>query len=145
MIHFNLKEVLRKSFSTTMLYHEEYDKLVELFDVLPISLPENPPSSPLPPQLDFAFAADEGPWPAFNKAMHAAFGEKDKGLKIQERGNGLKQTASLIRWCLLELEKKNDIGSAELVLLWISELSKAAKAAGMAKADDGTSISAQCY
>ncbi|KIJ27296.1 hypothetical protein M422DRAFT_271550 [Sphaerobolus stellatus SS14] len=104
--------------------------LSELFEMLPISLPEAPLDSKLPPRLDFDFASEEGAWPAFNKAMHAAFGDKSKGLKIRERGKALAETISLIHWCLKELETKEQMQSVELVLMWVTSLSEAARAAG---------------
>ncbi|KIJ40150.1 hypothetical protein M422DRAFT_256979 [Sphaerobolus stellatus SS14] len=70
----------------TMLLQVEYDALATAFNSISLSLPESPPGSRLPLAIDIEFAQEEGTWPAFNKAMHAAFGDKSKGLKIEERG-----------------------------------------------------------
>ncbi|KIJ42785.1 hypothetical protein M422DRAFT_253872 [Sphaerobolus stellatus SS14] len=50
----------------------------------------------LPPAIDIEFAQEEGAWPTFNKAMHAVFGDKSKGLKIEECGKGLEDTLKTI-------------------------------------------------
>ena len=111
-----------------MLLQEEYNALATAFNSVSSSLSDSPPLSKLPPTIDIEFAQDEGAWPAFNKAMHAAFGDKSKGLKIEERGKGLEGTLKTIRWCLKTLEKANDRGSIELVKLWITALNNAADA-----------------
>ncbi|HEV7736034.1 MAG TPA: hypothetical protein VGO47_01505 [Chlamydiales bacterium] len=105
------------------------EALCKLFEALPQSLPESPPASRLPPCADPEFAAEEGVWPAYNKAMHAAFGDKDKGLQINERGPGLMQTLKLSEWCLDELERTKNTNEIGLVGLWIDALQVAAKAA----------------
>ena len=79
-----------------MLLQAEYDCLVKLFGSLPHNLPEAPSNSKLPPLIDLDFFGDEGAWPAFNKAMHAAFGDKSKGLTITEHGKGLDATLKVI-------------------------------------------------
>lgn len=98
------------------------------FSSVSLSLPENPPGSKLPPTIDQEFVQDEGVWPAFNKAMHAAFGEKSNGLKIEECGNRLTGTLKVIQWCLKGLEKMGDRGSSQLVAIWLEELKNAADA-----------------
>ena len=112
------------------LYGEACESLTNLFNTLPPILPLNPPNSLLPPMIDPIFAKEEGAWPAFNKAMHAAFGDKSKGIRITERGDGLTHTMAVIRCMLQELDKDGDAGSSELVKLWIDALTDAAKAAG---------------
>ncbi|GJJ12779.1 hypothetical protein Clacol_007024 [Clathrus columnatus] len=91
-----------------MYYETVYDNLTSLFDTLPSSLPTSPPSSKLPPQLNAKDLQEEGVWYAFNKVMHASFGDKARGLKLEERGAGLTKTLSLIKWCLKELKKLDD-------------------------------------
>jgi len=108
----------------------ECDTLESLLKSLPATLPLNPSSSLLPPQIDAVFASAEGPWPAFNKAMHATFGNKSKGLKIMEQGESLLGTVPVIRWVLKELAARNESVLAELVKLWIDTLAEAAKTAG---------------
>lgn len=110
-----------------VLILDECNALSKLFQSLPATLPESPPSSLLPPIVDRSFLKEEGAWAAFNKAMHASFGDKAFGLKIQERGKGLMLTLALIKWVLEELEKKKDHDSAKLVKLWIDALTVAAK------------------
>ena len=70
-------------------YEVECAILGRIFDTLPSTLPESPPGSKLPPILDIEFLQDEGPYAAFNKAMHASYGDKAKGIRILERGSGL--------------------------------------------------------
>ena len=110
-----------------MLLQAEFDSLVDIFNSLPSTLPESPPSSKLPPHIEIEFAEDEGPWAAFNKAMHAAFGDKAQGLKSEERGEGVNGAVKVIRWCLRALERRNDQDSVPLVKLWMDALSDAAK------------------
>ena len=74
---------------------------------------------------------ENGVWEAFNRAMHASFGSKDKGLRIEARGAALVKTVVLIRWCLSQLHKANDEASAGLVKLWIVALINAVKRAGV--------------
>jgi len=90
-----------------MVYFEQdCASLLELFKFLPDALPLVSPSGRiLPPQIDLEFAQDEGAYPAFNKTMHATFGDKSKGLAIEEHGEGLLKTVSTIRWCLKQLER----------------------------------------
>jgi hypothetical protein len=104
--------------------------LQALFNALPSTLPESLPGSKLPPSTDPDFAAEEGPWAAYNKAMHAAFGDKTKGLKISEQGPALLQTISVTKQCLLDLLKQSKTNEMELVGLWIDALQLAAKEAG---------------
>ncbi|KIJ50542.1 hypothetical protein M422DRAFT_245157 [Sphaerobolus stellatus SS14] len=63
-----------------MLFQAEYDALFKLLNSLPITLPDHSSASNLPPQIDPEFTAEEGARPAFNKAMHVAFGEFGRGL-----------------------------------------------------------------
>ena len=112
------------------LYEAECTALAGLFNALPSDLPSNPTSSSLPPHINAILAKQNGPWEAFNKAMHATFGDKSNGLKIHERGVALTETITVIRWVLAELEGLGDVGSASLVKLWIDALMDAAKAAG---------------
>jgi hypothetical protein len=124
-----------------MLLQAEFDSLVTLFNSLPDVLPLRSPGSKLPPQIDLGFATEEGVWVGFNKAMHAAWGEKSKGLKVEERGEGITGTVKLVKWCLTTLEQTGDTGSALLVGTWIEALAKAARAAiaEYAKPANGTS------
>ncbi|KIJ52287.1 hypothetical protein M422DRAFT_243076 [Sphaerobolus stellatus SS14] len=62
--------------------------------------------------------------------MHAAFGDKLKGLTITERGDGLKKTMAVIRWTLEELVNAGDVGYGALVKLWIDALMDTAETAG---------------
>ncbi|KIJ35070.1 hypothetical protein M422DRAFT_262840 [Sphaerobolus stellatus SS14] len=112
-----------------VLHGDACTSLKILFNSLPSTLPLNPPNSLLPPQIDVIFADEEGAWPAFNKAMHAAFGDKVKGISITERGDGLAQTIAVIQWMLQELHEAGDAGFSELVKLWINTLVDAVKAA----------------
>jgi len=113
-------------------YKVECDTLETLFNTLPSSIPIDPPNSSLSPQINAVFASEEGPWPAFNKAMHSSWGNKYKGLKVTECGDALRSTIATICWVLKEIEAGKDTGSAELVKLWIDALVDAAKAAGAA-------------
>lgn len=115
-------------------YDRECKELLTLFHSLPSTLPDNPLSSKLPPQLDTTDIEEEGLWYCLNQAMHAAFGDKAKGLKIEERGYGLEKTYDLIVWCLDELKKTEDHKSAELVKMWIDRLMQAACEAGAQRA-----------
>ncbi|KIJ40897.1 hypothetical protein M422DRAFT_32012 [Sphaerobolus stellatus SS14] len=56
-------------------FEAECQELAALFNALPSTLPEHLPSSRLPPQLDIVLLQEEGVWVAFNRAMHAAFGD----------------------------------------------------------------------
>ncbi|KIJ35089.1 hypothetical protein M422DRAFT_262648 [Sphaerobolus stellatus SS14] len=111
-----------------MLLQAEYNILADLFNSVPSTFPEQPHGSKLPPHINSEFAEQEGAWPAFNKAMHAAFGDKSKGLKIGEHGAGLTETLRVIRWCLETLESTGDHASVDLVGLWVTSLIDAAKA-----------------
>ncbi|KIJ30022.1 hypothetical protein M422DRAFT_268483 [Sphaerobolus stellatus SS14] len=91
-----------------MLLRAEVDTLETLFTSLPQSPPESHADSKLPPHLDYDFS---------------------QGLRIEERGKGLTETISLLRWCLKELSKINDTDSASLVCIWTDTLSDAAIAA----------------
>jgi hypothetical protein len=84
----------------------------------------------LPPSLDLNFATEEGAWPAYNKAMHAAFGDKAHGIEIKERGPALLHTIVVTKWCLEELDKQGRKNEVELVALWIDALQLASRKAG---------------
>lgn len=114
------------------LYEAEYLRLKGLFDGLPSSLPTSPPDSKLPPVIDFALMQSEGMYHALNKAFHRSFGEKDSGIKITERGEGLDKTLAVLNWCLVELTKSADASTAALVNLWITCLAQGAEAASVA-------------
>ncbi|KIJ25944.1 hypothetical protein M422DRAFT_273033 [Sphaerobolus stellatus SS14] len=111
-----------------MFLQADYDTLVDLFKALPPSIPEQPSELTIPPVIDLNFYASEGVWAAFNKAMHAAFGDKLKGLQIREHRKGLEDTLKVIHWCLKALEREKNWNSVELVGLWLSALIEAVKA-----------------
>ncbi|HEV7736843.1 MAG TPA: hypothetical protein VGO47_05640 [Chlamydiales bacterium] len=115
-----------------MQVRTQCEALGQLFETLPALLPESAPNTTLPPHPDLDFAAEEGAWAAYNKAMHAAFGDKAKGLQICERGMALKQTIEVTNWCLDELETNYQTQDIALVSLWLDALEIAAKAAGAA-------------
>jgi hypothetical protein len=122
-------------------YEVECAILNKIFDTLPSTLPESPPGSKLPPILDSEFLKDEGSYAAFNKAMHASYGDKTNGIRIVERGSGLTMTVQLVKWCLIQLEKESAEATAELVGLWIIALITAAEAAGGTLQDEGVFLS----
>ncbi|KIJ44965.1 hypothetical protein M422DRAFT_251593 [Sphaerobolus stellatus SS14] len=64
-----------------------------------------------PPQIDIISPQEEGVWATFNKAMHAAFGNKKNSPK----------------WTLSELHTACDNVSVPLVKLWMDVLMTAAK------------------
>jgi hypothetical protein len=107
----------------------ECQVLLNLFRDLPPSLPESSPDSKLPPSIDVKFATEEGPWAAYNKAMHAAFGDKAMGIKLYERGSALLKTIEVTKWCLSELSSKNQKDEMMLVGLWLEALKETAKEA----------------
>jgi hypothetical protein len=78
-------------------YEIECTILGKIFDILPSTLPESPPGSKLLPILDSEFLEDEGSYAVFNKAMHALYGDKTKGIQIVEHSSGLTMTVQLVK------------------------------------------------
>lgn len=80
-------------------------------------------SSRLSPCIDLQFSVEDGVYPAFNKAMHAVFGDESTGIKIKECG-------SPIHFVFAREKSGNWVMSpyVYLVKLWIEALSDGAKA-----------------
>lgn len=71
---------------------------------------------------------DIGVFGVFNYGMHCAWGSKEKGLVLNERGEGLRATVEAVEWFVDNIEDARK--EVELAQMWVDALIEAARKAG---------------